>query len=186
MLVFSIFMLAMFLIISLFLDYFIAIIGKNYRSGLYIVPYLCIAYYLLGIFYNLSTWYKLTDKTYLASYVSITGAVATVISTYLLIPYFDILAGALGTIVGYGVMCLLSYIMGQKYYPVQYNLSKMLFYLLLALGLYAISQLWIQQLVNNEWIRILIHIAFIILFISIAYWLDIQNKIKPDNKIAHE
>lgn len=186
MLVFSIFMLAMFLVISLFLDYFIAIIGKNYRSGLYIVPYLCIAYYLLGIFYNLSTWYKLTDKTHLASYVSITGAAATIISTYILIPHFDILAGALGTIVGYGTMCILSYLMGQKFYPVQYNLPKMLFYLLFALGLYTISHLWIQHQVNNEWIRMTIHLLFIILFIGVAYGWDIKNKIKADKNIAHE
>ncbi len=179
MLIFSIFMLAMFLVISLFLKYFGQIIGENYRSGLYIVPYLCIAYYLLGIFYNLSTWYKLTDKTKLAGYVSIVGAVSTIVSTYLLIPHFDILAGALGTIVGYGVMCLLSYFMGQKYYLVPYKISKMIFYLVFALAIYFVSTNFISLYVENEILLITINVLLILIYIVVAYFIDIKNKLKP-------
>lgn len=186
MLVFSIFMLAMFLVISLFLKYFIVIIGENYRSGLYIVPYLCIAYYLLGIFYNLSTWYKLTDKTKLAGYVSITGAVATILSTYLLIPQFDILAGALGTIVGYGVMCLLSYIMGQKYYPVNYSIPKMFFYFVLAIAIYNFSNKVILVFIDHEIAQILIHILLIIAYLVLAYFWDIRSKLRTSKTFEVE
>lgn len=177
MLVFSIFMLAMFLLISLFLPYFIQLIGTEYRSGLFIIPYLCIAYYLLGIFYNLSTWYKLTDKTHLAGYVSIIGALSTIASTYLLIPHYDILAGALGTIVGYAVMCLLSYLMGQKHYPVNYNITKMFFYFILAIGLYLFSSKIIVPMVDSIWMRNFIHISFIMAYLGIAYMWDIKSKL---------
>lgn len=178
MLVFSIFMLLMFLFISLFLNYFILIIGANFRSGAYIIPYLCIAYYLLGIFYNLSTWYKVTDKTKLAARVSIAGAITTIISTYILIPHFDILAGALGTIIGYASMCVLSYLLGQKHYPVPYARSRMLFYLVFALLLYYLYTTWVVSVVQSEIVRIALRVALLILFACIAYFADIRKRIK--------
>ena len=131
----------------------------------------------LGIFYNLSTWYKLTDKTHLAGYVSIIGALSTIVSTYLLIPHYDILAGALGTIVGYAVMCLLSYFMGQKHYPVNYNIPKMLFYFVLAIGLYLFSSKIIVPMVDSLWMRNFIHISFIMAYLGIAYMWDIKSKL---------
>ncbi len=167
---------------SLNLNYFGLIIGKNFRSGIYIVPYLLVAYFFLGIFYNLSTWYKVTDNTRYATYISIFGALCTVVSTYLLIPKFDILAGALGTIAGYGSMSVASYFFGQRIYSIPYDIKKISFYFCLAMGLYLLSYYLLQPVINNHFILFLLHSIFILLFLSVVYVIDgkMMLKKKPD------
>ena len=178
MLYFSIFTLVIFLVVTLNLNYFGLIIGKNFRSGIYIVPYLLIAYFFLGVFYNLSTWYKVTDNTRYATYISIAGAVATVISTYLLIPRFDILAGALGTIVGYGSMSLFSYIIGQKIYKIPYNIIKIGIYFSLAISFYVLSEYMLNPSIANPLLKFVVNNGLILLFMLVAYQLEHKNLLK--------
>lgn len=178
MLYFSIFTLIIFLVVSLNLQYFGLIIGESFRSGIYIVPYLLIAYFFLGIFYNLSTWYKVTDNTRYATYISIAGAIATVVSTYLLIPRFDILAGALGTIVGYGSMSLFSYLVGQKFYKIPYNILKIGFYFSTAVAFYLLSEYMLNQFIADCVLKFSLNNGLILLFILLAFKLERKNLFK--------
>jgi O-antigen/teichoic acid export membrane protein len=116
------------------LKYFIK--GKDaaeqamYWSGLKIVPILLFAYVCLGIYINLSIWYKLSDQTRYGLYISGIGAIITIILNLIFIPQYSYLASAWISLTAYSVMMMLSYVWGQKNYPIPYNLKKNLAYLL--------------------------------------------------------
>jgi len=132
--------LSLFLLVSVFLPYFGLLLGRpEYREGLYIVPYLLLANLFLGIYYNLSMWYKLTDKTVFGTYLSLTGAIITIAGNLLLIPVMGYFGSAITTLICYLSMALLSGYFGQKYYPIPYQLSKITGYILFAVVLVAIS-----------------------------------------------
>lgn len=101
-----------------------------YWSGLFIVPILLFNYVLLGIYMNLSVWYKLSDQTRYALYISGIGALCTIILNVLLIPLYSYVGAVFGTTVAYLIMVGLSYYWGQRNYPIPYNLKKILFYLI--------------------------------------------------------
>jgi O-antigen/teichoic acid export membrane protein len=97
----------------------------------------------LGIFYNLSMWYKFTGQTQYGAWFTITGAAITVTGLYLLIPAFGSLGAAWTTLICYAGIMILSYITGQKYYPVKYQTGKILFYLLFAVATFLFSK-WLN------------------------------------------
>lgn len=102
----------------------------KYWSGLQVIPVLLLSYVFLGIYTNLSIWYKLSDQTRYALYISGIGAVVTVVLNILFIPYFSYVAAAWVTLVAYGAMMLSSYFWGQKNYPIPYRVKKNLGYIL--------------------------------------------------------
>jgi len=112
--------------VTLYIDLFAGIIIRNtmYREGLTIVPILLLANLFSGIYNNLSIWYKLTDKTKFGMYISIIGAVITIGSLYFFVPLLGILGGAVATLFTYGIMMIISWYLGQKHYPVPYELAK--------------------------------------------------------------
>jgi len=175
MLYFSILSLAVFLVVVLYLDQFALIIGEKYRSGIFIVPSLLIAYFFLGVFYNLSTWYKVTDRTKYATIISIAGAFFTVLSTYLFIPPFGILAGALGTVVGYGSMSLMSYIAGQRFFPVPYKMGRIAMYFVLAMLLYLASYYGLKSLHVPQVLSIVLNSCLLIIYLSFSYFFDFKK-----------
>src|SRR5690606_22515703 len=95
-----------------------------YWSGLAIVPILLLNYVLLGIYMNLSIWYKLSDQTRFALYISGIGAVVTLILNYVFIPRYSYVASAWVTLLAYGCMVLISYLWGQRHYPIPYHVPK--------------------------------------------------------------
>jgi O-antigen/teichoic acid export membrane protein len=103
--------------------------GKSYRTGVGVVPVLLLANIFLGIYYNLSVWYKLTDRMRMGIYITIIGAIITFIGNYYFIPKWGMYASAWATFVCYFVMMILAYFMGQKYYPIPYPIKKILSYL---------------------------------------------------------
>jgi O-antigen/teichoic acid export membrane protein len=132
---------ACFLAVVLFLDvwkYFMGV-GKHpeYLQGLVVVPLLMLAKIFLGIYYNLSIWYKLTNRNGTGALITVTGAVITLAINYLLIPSMGFLACALATVCCYGSMMLMSYFMGQKHYKVPYDWKKALGYMLLSVLLFS-------------------------------------------------
>lgn len=132
--------LSIFLLVSLFLPYFgLLLRNPAYREGLHIVPYLLLANLFLGIYYNLSMWYKLTDKTIFGTYLSITGAVVTLLGNLLLIPLIGYFGSAITTLICYFIMAVLSWHFGQKYYPIPYHIGKILSYIGISIGLIFIS-----------------------------------------------
>ncbi len=127
-----------FLFTMLFLDLWKYFINENYRSGLSLVAILLFANICLGIYYNLSVWYKVTDKMKAGIYITLAGATITILGNYLFIPQYGMYAAAWTTLAAYGSMVIISYFAGQKYFPVPYPLSDISKLLLLMLLLYAI------------------------------------------------
>ncbi len=106
-----------------------------YRSGLEIVPYLLLAYLWLGIYYNLSVWFKLTNQTYYGTWITGIGAIANGLVNPLLIPYFGYWGSIWATLASYVIMSLISYYYGQKHYPIPYQVGRGLLYILVTVCL---------------------------------------------------
>ncbi len=137
---FVIFCVFIFLLVTLFLDLFKYFIGEEYREGLGIVPILLLANLFLGIYVNLSIWYKLTDRTGLGAWVSVLGAMLTIGLNIWWIPLFGYAGSAWATLACYGGMTLLSWGLGRHYYPVPYPVGRIVFYLILGVGLYGLDR----------------------------------------------
>jgi O-antigen/teichoic acid export membrane protein len=103
--------------------------NKSYWEAMKVVPLIILANFCLGIYNNLSVWYKLTDKTQMGAYISIIGAIITLVLNYLLIPKYSYYGSAIATIAAYGSMMIISYVLGNKYYPIPYDMEKIGSYL---------------------------------------------------------
>lgn len=111
------------------LKYFI---GYKYWPGLPAVPYLLLGYVSLGIYMNLSIWYRLSDQTKFGLYISAIGAIITISLNFILIPKYGYMGSAWVSMIAYFVMMVVSYLLGQKYYPIPYNLKKIAAYLIVS------------------------------------------------------
>jgi O-antigen/teichoic acid export membrane protein len=118
---------------------FLLLDNKSYWEAMKVVPLIILANFFLGIYNNLSVWYKLTDKTKMGAYISIVGAVLTLLLNYLLIPKYSYYGSAIATISAYGSMMLISYLLGNKYYPIPYDMNKIGGYLGLSILFSVIS-----------------------------------------------
>ena len=127
------------LVVSLDLLKVVFIGDQEYWKAMKIVPIILLANFCLGIYQNLSVWYKVTDRTRFGAYISIVGALFTLIINIILIPIYGYLGSAFATLVAYLTMSVLSYFMGQKYYPIPYNNFKILFYISVAVFLSYVS-----------------------------------------------
>ncbi|MBX9850222.1 MAG: oligosaccharide flippase family protein [Cytophagaceae bacterium] len=106
-----------------------------YREGILVVPVLLMANLFAGIYYNLSVWYKLTNRTQYAIYISVTGAIVTIILNFILIPVYGYMGSAVATLACYFIISVISYIWGQKYFPVPYNILSAMGYLIFSAAL---------------------------------------------------
>jgi len=159
-----------FLCILLYIDIAELAVGKDYREGIKVVPILLLANLCLGLYYNFSIWYKLTDNTIYGAYISIAGAVITVVLNLLLIPWIGYMGSAWATLACYFTMTLLSYWIGKRYYPVPYPIVKMLGYVLFALLLYQVN-LWFRTLLGAGTIQLLAaNTVLILLFLGVTIW----------------
>ena len=111
----------------------------EYWEAMVVVPIILLANLCLGIYHNLSVWYKITDRTKFAAYISIFGAVLTLSLNLILIPIYSYLGSAIATLAAYGSMMVLSWYFGKKYYPIPYNLKKIGVYLVLSISFSIIS-----------------------------------------------
>ncbi len=117
------------------LKYFISRDEKHlaeYWVGLPAVPYLLLGYVCLGVYMNLSIWYRLSDQTRFGLYISLVGATITIVFNMVLIPRYSYMGSAWVSMATYGTMMIISYVLGQKYYPIPYNLKKILLYLIIS------------------------------------------------------
>lgn len=117
----------------------ILIRDESYWEAMPIVPIILVASFCLGIYHNLSVWYKVTDRTKVGAYISLIGAGITVVLNYLLIPEIGYYASALATLAAYATMMILSFSIGRKYYPIPYNMRKIVFYFSLSILISGIS-----------------------------------------------
>ncbi|MCH3923796.1 MAG: oligosaccharide flippase family protein [Bacteroidales bacterium] len=174
---FVLFLCLIFLVVMGYIDIFKYFMGKAYRVGIIVVPILLMANIFLGIYYNLSIWYKVTDKTRWGAYISLIGAGLTLIGNYLLVPLIGYVGAAITTLVCYFTIAVLCYLIGQHFYPVNYKIKKIIFYLAFALVTYGLMYL-ISQVIPNKYICLVINTIFIGLYIFIAYKKDIRKMIK--------
>ncbi len=117
----------------------IFILDPAYWEAMPIVPVILLASFCLGIYHNLSVWYKVTDRTRFGAYFSLSGALVTILINYLLIPSLGYYASALATLAAYALMMMLSFYFGRKHYPIPYNYRKIVFYLGLSILFSALS-----------------------------------------------
>ncbi|WP_405208822.1 oligosaccharide flippase family protein [Aquimarina sp. LLG6339-5] len=110
-----------------------------YWEAVKIVPFILLANFCLGIYHNLSVWYKVTDRTRFGAYISVFGAIITLLLNFLLIPKYTYVGSAIATLAAYGTMMLVSWYLGRKYYPIPYDLKKMGMYLALSISFSIIS-----------------------------------------------
>lgn len=147
-----------FVLVMIFIDYVILFVGKDFRVGIVVVPILLLANLFLGIFYNLSIWYKITDQTRFGAYISMVGAAITLILNFLLVPIFGYVGAAWATLICYFSIMTISYFLGQKYYRINYQTKRIIFYILLALSIYFLSlftkltDFYLQLFVNFLWV----------------------------------
>ena len=134
---FVIFTLLAFLCVMGYMNILRYIIRSDYWDGLRVVPIVMAAEVMMGIYFNLSFWYKLTDKTIWGAVFSGTGCAVLILINVLLVPRYGYMACAWGGFAGYGVAMILSYFVGQKYYPIDYPMKEMALYALLAGILFA-------------------------------------------------
>jgi O-antigen/teichoic acid export membrane protein len=125
----------------LFIDYLQFFIGKDFREGLQVVPILLLGNLCLGIYYNLSVWYRLTDKTVYGSYISIAGAIITIVLNILLIPILGYVGSAWATLICYSAMMVISYFVGQHFYPINYPLGSLGKQFLILIGFYLLANI---------------------------------------------
>jgi len=133
---FVIFCVFIFLLVTLFIDFFKYFLGDEFRAGLEVVPILLLANLCLGVYVNLSIWYKLTDRTLMGASVSLLGAILTIGLNIAWIPIWGYVGSAWATLVCYAAMAIVSYGLGQYYYPVTYPVKRILAYIGLGLMLY--------------------------------------------------
>ncbi len=161
-----------FLGIMLYIDIVQYFVGRDFREGLVVVPILLMANLFLGVFYNLSIWYKLTGQTRFGAYISIIGAFITLILNIILIPKIGYLGSAWATFICYASMMVLSFLLGQKYYYVNYQVGKIALILILAVGLYAVS-------IFNPFVELLPKLAFnsmlLLVFVAVEYFVERKN-----------
>lgn len=163
----------MYLVVMLYLDIWKHFIqNKAMWVGLSIVPLLLLANIFLGIYYNLSVWYKLGNRTMAGAWITIIGAIITLSINYWGIPHFSYVASAWATLACYGSMMVISYVWGQKVYPVPYAVTRLLGYLLIAVLLGKANQ-WLTL---SDSLPIAFHLlkstGFLIIFLSVLYTLE--------------
>ena len=169
---FVIFCLLIFLMVTMYIDVFKYFIGSKFHVGLAIVPVILLANMFLGIYYNLSVWYKINNKTYCGAVISLIGVVITLILNILLIPKIGYWGSAIATIACYFVMVVVSYFWGRKVYPVGYNVGKILAYIVLAVIFLYVRKLFIF---NNIIVSLSVSTLFMLFYIGILYYFERKN-----------
>ena len=164
---FIIFTLLAFLMVVGYMDILKHIIGRDYWSGLRVVPIVMAAEIMMGIYFNLSFWYKLIDKTIWGAWFSGIGCAVLITINIVFVPRFGYMACAWAGFAGYATAMLLSYLVGQKYYPIRYNLREIGIYVLMAAVLFGMMTLCrdflpvILALVANT-LLLLLFVAYIV------------------------
>lgn len=149
--------------VSINIDLISLILGKNYRSGIIVVPILLLANLFLGVYQNISMWFKLSDKTHFGTYFTVIGMVITVILNIILIPILGYVGCAITFAISSFIMMVLCYYYGQKHYPIPYELRSVITYLIVAAIFIIISwQIKIESLMLSIPFHILLTILFIL------------------------
>ena len=160
---FIIFTLLAFLAVVFYIDILKYILAPDYWSGLRVVPIVMIAEIFMGVYFNLSFWYKLIDETKWGAWFSFAGCAVLIVINVFFVPIYGYMACAWAGFAGYAVAMLLSYFVGQKKYPIDYDLKSIGKYVALAGVLYVISE---YLPLDNVWILLAIRTCLMLLFVA--------------------
>lgn len=147
--------------------------NKTYWDAMKVVPLIVFANFFLGIYTNLSVWYKLIDKTRVGAYISIVGAIVTLLLNFLLIPTMSYYGSAIATIAAYGSMMLISYYFGRNKYPIPYDMKRIFGYLVLSISFSALS-FYIPYVRENYFIKI----ALLGVFLYFIYYSEKETLLR--------
>lgn len=161
-----------FLTVTGFIDVVKYFIGPEYREGIFIVPIVLMSNLLFGVFFSLSVWYKLTNKTRYGAYLAGIGSLITLFGNIYFVPKVGYIASAWSSLVCYLVMVIASYALMRKYYPIPYNLKRLAIYTGLALLIFAGFQ-WVN--IHNEWLKYSYIILNLVLFVAAFILLEKIN-----------
>lgn len=158
---------AMALGILLFMEVAKYFVASEFYAGLTVVPLIAFSYVLYGMLFNLSTWYKLSNHTYIAIFITIIGAAITLFINLLYVPKFGYMACAVAHVISYSVMVILSYWLCMKYYPIPYDMKKISSYLLLGFLLFLAD-----KYIEIDWIilKYVIKILLLGIFFTFVAW----------------
>ena len=177
---FVIVLTTMFLVVSLFLPIWARMNGPEYREGIKIVPILLLANIFLGVYYNLSIWFKISNRTLAGTYITLVGTVITLAINYFFIPIAGYMASAWATFFCYGTMMVLSYKWGQKVYPVPYRTKKMIAYLVIVVALFFVHQCIVYFIQN-----IFVNLGSGVLLLAIYVWFLLLVEKKEFQKLPY-
>lgn len=155
--------------ISINLDILQYLMDDDFRSGLAIVPVLLLAYLFLGVYYNFSVWFKITDKTHYGTLITILGAAITIAGNYLLIPLFGFMGSSWAAVLCYFSMAAICYLVGQRFHPIPYAIWKGLAYITATM---LVVELVNSVTISNLWLSVSFHAAVMLLFVTAVYFLE--------------
>lgn len=149
------------------LKYFLR--SPEYWEGLHIVPILLLAYLFLGVYYNFSVWFKLTDQTYFGTLITIGGAIVTIAANYYLIPILGYEGSAWAALACYFSMTVACYLLGQRYYPIPYGLAKSFGYIVATVAVvYGVNSIDIE----NGWVASAFHFSVCLAYVAIVFLIE--------------
>ncbi|MDE6465978.1 MAG: polysaccharide biosynthesis C-terminal domain-containing protein, partial [Duncaniella sp.] len=167
---FVIFSMVIFLGVMFYLDIIRHFISSSYFSGLKVVPVVMIAEFFFGVFFNLSLWYKLTDRTAWGMWLSLFGLAVTLGLNFLLVPKWGYMGCAWAAFGCYGAMMVASYVAGRVNYPIGYNVPRLAFYFLTAMALWAFSE--VIAIEAHPWLTMVIRTPLLALYVLMALRLE--------------
>lgn len=164
-----------FLVIVLYLHYFklyVGAPGSRFHEGLKVVPILLMANIFLGLYYNISTWFKVTDKTSYGMLIALAGALITIVLNVWWIPIFGYMGSAWATLICYVSMTAMSYLIGKKYYTMEYDWLGIISYICFAIALYFIDKAFIHHFDFGNMIANIIGFVLFLAFVLLVYLLE--------------
>ena len=166
---FIIFTLLAFLAVVMYMPLLQYLVGEDYREGLRVIPIVMMAEIFMGIYFNLSFWYKLIDQTWWGAIFSAIGCAVLLAINFIFVPKYSYMACAWGGFAGYGTCMVLSYFVGQKKAPIPYNLKSAFIYFALAIGLF-----FVQKCIHFEstaW-TLIVNTALLLIFFAFICWME--------------
>ena len=160
---FIIFTLLAFLAVEFYIDILKYILAPDYWEGLKVVPIVMAAEIFMGVYFNLSFWYKLIDQTKWGAYFSFAGCAVLIAVNVIFVPVYGYMACAWAGFAGYGVAMLLSYFVGQKKFPIAYDLKSIAFYVVAAVALFAVD----RYLALQGWAGFLLGTVMLAVFVAL-------------------
>lgn len=159
----------MMLMILAYIDLFQLLLGKDFRQGLEVVPILLVSFLLLGIYYNMSVWYKLADKTIFGAWIAGIGTAITIGLSFVLIPAIGVIGSAWTALACYFFMVVTAYLLGQKYYPIPYKVGRMAGWIAGALVMYFLME-WLRGFYEGQIVVVLlVNTLVVCLYVYLVY-----------------